>query len=279
MITNQKLYTRLLQGLSRPAAAFELRQLFMHRTGWDPHTPLGGGDGISEEDACAVIALAARLGDGEPLQYLLGQWEFYGLPFKVGPGVLIPRPDTETAVRVALELLEGKEAPWMADFCAGSGAIGIAVTKNHPDVRCWSVELSQGAVNYLHANIMLNELEGRVVPVVGDVTVHLDLPPMDLIVSNPPYLTRQELAHVPREVAHEPAMALDGGEDGLRFYRAIAVQARPALVPGGALLFEVGHTQAASVADLMLEAGYRDVGTTEDYAGIPRCVWGFWEET
>ncbi len=274
-MTCRSLYTRLLRDLQRPAAAFELRQLFLQTTGWDARLPAGGETELPEYQALWIIELAARLSDGYPLQYLLGEWEFYGLDLKVGPGVLIPRPDTERLVDLGLALLKDHPAPVTADLCAGSGGIGIALCHHMPTARCYAVELSDQAMDYLKANIARHHLEDRVIPMQADVRKPLCLPELDLILSNPPYLSREELRHLPPEVAAEPEMALDGGEDGLDFYWAISEAGLELLKPGGCLMFEVGHTQADQVADLMIVAGFTDIEITPDLGGIPRCVRGF----
>lgn len=275
-MNRRNLYLRLLGELEREAAAFELRQIFLHNTGWDSRSSGGETEELPEDCAIKIISMVLRLKDGYPLQYLLGEWEFYGLPFKVGPGVLIPRPDTETAVEVALDIIRDISFPLVADFCAGSGAIGIAIAKNHPGATCWALELSKTALGFLIKNIALNGLVGRVAPIQTDITEEIpELPSLDIIVSNPPYLTEREMLELPQDVAAQPAMALFGGDDGLDFYRIIARNAKDILKPGGALVFEVGHTQADAVASELIAAGYHDIKYKKDYGGIVRCVWGF----
>lgn len=219
------------------------------------------------------FALVARYAQGEPLQYLLGEWEFYGLPFAVGPGVLIPRPDSETLIDAALPLLRDVAAPVIADLCAGSGCLGIALTCRHPGARGYALELSEQAFPYLTANIARNN--ARIQAMRCDVRTPPDsLPPLDLIVCNPPYLSAADMDALDSLVAHEPAMALDGGGDGYDFYRVLPAIWKPHLKPGGWLLFEVGHTQAAQTAGLLAKAGYTEICIYPDACGIERVVAG-----
>ena len=208
----------------------------------------------------------------------LGEWEFYGLPLRVGPGVLVPRPDTETAVETALELLTGRENPVVADLCSGSGAIALALWSQCPGARVLAVELSPQALLYLRENIEAICQGGRepVQVVEGDVLLGLKLPQLDLLVSNPPYLTAGEMEELSPEVRREPAMALLGGEDGLLFYREITRLYRRCLKPGGALVYEVGYRQADQVRDILMELGFQQVGCRRDLAGIRRCVFGLY---
>ena len=214
-----------------------------------------------------------RLADGYPLQYLLGEWEFYGIPLKVGEGVLIPQPDTETLVDVALELAATIETPVIADYCSGSGAIALALARHLPRARIYAVELSEEALVYLRENVQASPERDRIEVVQGDVCAPLDLPPLDLIVANPPYLTPAELENAPAQVRCEPAMALLGGEDGLEFYRAIAENAANALRPGGKLVLEVGYRQAESVRTILRKNGWRDPASRRDLCGVERCIY------
>ena len=234
---------------------------------------------VSAEDAFVFQMKVKRLADGYPLQYLLGEWEFYSVPLKVGEGVLIPRPDTETLVDAALALLAGRTEPVIADLCSGSGAIALAIAKNHPDAKVYAVEVSPEAPYYLYENIEMNKLGGRVEAISGDVFETLALPPLDLLVSNPPYLTARELEELDQTVRYEPALALDGGEDGLRFYRRISETGSLLLRPGGTLMFEVGYQQADAVASIMRDRGYGTIAFQQDLNQIRRCVSGVWPIT
>lgn len=235
--------------------------------------PLYADKTVSEDEIKKVQELLERRLGGEPLQYILGKWEFYGLPFKVGEGVLIPRADTETIADKAIELTEKYGYKIGADLCSGSGALGIALEKNSNIERVYAVELSDKAFPYLRENIELNKAE-RVIPVNEDIFTWEYPQNLDIIVSNPPYIPTLDIENLEVEVKKEPVMALDGGEDGLYFYREISKRFYNCLKSGGALVFEIGINQCADVMNIMKEIGYTDVNYSEDLCGIPRCVWG-----
>lgn len=265
-----------LSPLCPDTAPFEAGQLFTAATGLSPAELLLHGTEPAPPAAVATLdALLTRRLSGEPLQYLLGEWEFFGVPLKVGPGVLIPRPDTETVVEAALALLQGIPAPAIADLCAGSGAIALALANECPTATITAVELSPQALSYLQANIA-REGHGRVTLLMGDVLAGGLFPPesLDLIVSNPPYLAPEELDDLSPEVRREPEMAFVGGSDGLLFYRTLPALYWDALRPGGHLVFEVGYRQAGAVEALLGAAGYENIHSTLDLCGIPRSVHG-----
>ncbi len=222
-----------------------------------------------EQVALAEKRVELRL-KHEPLQYILGEWEFYGLPFKVGPGVLIPRQDTETLVETALPLIN-KSRNRVLDLCAGSGCIGIALAKSG-GAKVTFLEESDEALRYLEENIRLNSIDAKV--------LHYNVlwqPPVlkaDMIVSNPPYIKTEVVDSLQAEVKCEPRLALDGGEDGLKFYRHIATCWKPCLENGGYLIFEIGFDQGESVVEIMKNAGYRDVQCKKDLCGEDRVVIG-----
>ncbi len=235
-----------------------------------------GGREVLATEAEALNALVIRRKSGEPLQYLLGEWEFYGLPFAVGPGVLIPRPETELLVDEALRAVEGLATPMLLDLCSGSGCIPIAVAKNRPDAGVWGVELSEDAYSYFKKNIELN-LAQNVTPVHGNA---LELPleilsrQWHVITSNPPYIASGQLSGLQAEVQQEPAMALDGGPDGLMFYRRLSTLCLPLLADGGLLAFEIGEDQGEAVKALLIQAGFVQISIKKDYAGHHRVVTG-----
>ncbi len=235
-------------------AAFEARQL----------AAFAGGD---EE---RLRQLVRRRIDGEPLQYLLGEWEFYGLPFYVGSGVLIPRPDTETLADLAIEFLQDREADCI-DLCSGSGCLAVSVEKNCKNTQVTAVEKSDRAYNFLLKNIELNK--SRVKAVKGDITKDV-FGRYDLIISNPPYIKTQDLETLQQEVQHEPRAALDGGEDGLYFYREIASKWVPCLKQGGMLAVEIGIGQQEDVKRLLSEAGLKNIGERKDLCGVVRVIFG-----
>lgn len=213
-----------------------------------------------------------RRASREPVQYILGETEFWSLPFHVSPAVLIPRADTEVLVEETVKRL----SPGMSilDVGTGSGAIAIALAHENPGVQVTALDCSEEALAVAAKNAELNKVADRVECVTGDLNV-LPTGPFDVIVSNPPYIPTRDWQELMPEVRdHEPRLALDGGTDGLEAYRKLAIQSNQVLVPGGWLLVEVGINQARDVAALFSAAGLTEVGTRDDYAGIPRVVMG-----
>ena len=226
------------------------------------------------DSVCAekFLSLVERRSNGEPLQYILGKWEFMGLPFYVGEGVLIPRPETEMLVEFALDFLKDKKNPVVFDLCSGSGCIAISVAKHLPNAKVYAVEKSDLAFPYLKKNIWLNCVF-NVSAVHGDIfdsTLLSDIKP-DLILSNPPYIRSSEIASLQSEVRNEPSMALDGGEDGLIFYREIANGWLDRLGTGGAIAVECAEDQTEDIIRMFSEkTQYAE--TFNDLSGLPRTV-------
>jgi len=251
--------------------------LFQKAFGLDRGALLARGREIPDpEKAAEFLSLLERRLAGEPLQYLLGEWEFLGLPFRVGPGVLIPRPETELLAEAALAAAEGLPSPALLDLCSGSGCLPVALGNRRPDAQVWGVELSPEAMDYFRQNIGRNRC-GNVTAVLGDVFAlpeEIARRRYQVITANPPYVRRDLLPTLQAEVRREPAMALDGGEDGLDFYRRLPRLCLPLLVPGGTLLLEIGEDQGAAVPALMAAAGYRDVTVKKDLSGLDRVVLG-----
>lgn len=223
--------------------------------------------------------LARRRLAGEPVARLLGQKEFWGLPLKLSTATLVPRPDTETVVELALEILRARphpEQPWrIADIGTGSGAILLALLSELPDAYGLGTDISVAALRTARTNAIYLELACRAAFVACDYAAALS-GPFDLIVSNPPYIRSAEIAGLPTEVRdHDPHRALDGGVDGLDAYRALIPQAARLLAPGGALVVEAGRGQSGDVQDLMTSAGLTLKGPAKaDLAGIHRAVAG-----
>ncbi|MDY5935471.1 MAG: peptide chain release factor N(5)-glutamine methyltransferase [Oscillospiraceae bacterium] len=226
------------------------------------------------DSACAekFLSLVERRSNGEPLQYILGKWEFMGLPFYVGEGVLIPRPETEMLVEYALDFLKDKKNSVVIDLCSGSGCIAISVAKHLPYAKVYAVEKSDLAFPYLKKNIWLNCVF-NVSAVHGDIfdrTLLSDIKP-DLILSNPPYIRSPEIASLQSEVRNEPSMALDGGEDGLVFYREIANGWIDRLGTGGAIAVECAEDQTEDIIRMFSEkTQYAEA--FNDLSGLPRTV-------
>jgi len=230
----------------------------------------------SDSIVSGVEAGLKRLLKGEPIAYILGQWEFYGLPLRVTPDVLIPRDDTcavaELAIKKALFL---NQDPRILDLCCGSGCIGLAIAKRVTDAKVTLADLSQAALGVAKENVMLNKLGGRVRCVRADALKPAQpfLGKFDMIVSNPPYVTAEQMRQLPHSVKDfEPEMALYGGEDGLDFYRSIAENYTPALRPGGYLCLEFGMGQGDSVCCILEESGYTILERTRDYNDRERAV-------
>lgn len=208
-----------------------------------------------------------------PLAYLRGTQEFFGLTFRVGPAVLIPRPETEMLVDFALEKLQN--AGTLADVGTGSGCILTAALANAPQARGVGFDLSAAALTLARCNLRQNGAAERARLVQGDLLTGAASERFDAIVSNPPYIPSEEIAALAPEVRDaEPRLALDGGADGLECYRRLAVQALWALRPGGWLAVEVGRGQAPDVAALWQAAGWQETDARRDLAGIERVVCG-----
>lgn len=228
-------------------------------------------DALSPPQAQAYEALCARRLGGEPLAYLVGEKEFFGLMLAVDDRVLVPRPDTETLVEWALQVLASREAPAVIDLGTGSGAIALALKHQRADARIEAVDRSDAALAVARAN---GERLGLAVAWrSGDWLAGADRS-YDLVVSNPPYI-RADDPHL-RALTHEPLAALAAGDDGLHDLRAIVAAAPAHLKPGGWLLLEHGWDQAEPVCALLAAAGFDAVGSRQDLAGIPRCSGGRW---
>ena len=209
---------------------------------------------------------------GEPVQYILGSADFMGLKFEVGPAVLIPRQDTETLVEAAMIDLQGRsDDPSVLDLCAGSGCIGLSLASLAPGARVTLSDISREALEIARRNAHALSVKAELKH--GDLFRAVGRERFDLIASNPPYIPRRELGDLQREVQFEPRLALDGGADGLDFYRAIAADASKHLNPGGSIYLEVGIGQAEAVLAL-LKAGLPclEAGTIRDLNGIERVV-------
>ncbi|MBQ1279071.1 MAG: peptide chain release factor N(5)-glutamine methyltransferase, partial [Clostridia bacterium] len=208
-----------------------------------------------------------------PLQYIIGRWSFFGHEFFVGPGVLIPRADTETVMDVCMEYLAGDKEYKVLDLCAGTGCIGISIAAERENVKVTLVEKYSEALTYLNKNVEHNGVGVEVVQ--GDVLEGCASDKKyDLIVSNPPYITDGDMKTLQAEVQQEPETALAGGKDGLDFYRAIIENYKESLCSGGMLVFEVGVNQASAVALMMTAAGFMNVDTRADMNDIDRVVFG-----
>ena len=250
---------------------------------------LNGNNDIPKQDADKLLSAAEKRCSGYPLQYILGKWEFFGRPFYVGEGVLIPRPDTEVLIEKVLEhfAAEKNDSPEICDLCSGSGCIAITLKKELPKAVVYAAELSSEAMPYLIKNISLNGLNSSDIKIIkGDVTddkiIDNFSDPDDIgeyrkvnaIISNPPYLTDNEMKELSREVKKEPELALKGGKDGLFFYRIISEKWKKILADGGLLAFEIGFEQGKEVSEILEKEGYKNITVHKDYCGNDRVVTG-----
>lgn len=252
--------------------AFEARQIIRHITGYTNSEIMARyNEHLTPFQQTIYNNILERRAERYPLQYILGEWSFYGLDFYVGEGVLVPRPDTEILVDTALEFLKEKQNPQVLDLCSGSGCIAVAVAKNS-SAQVDAVEKYEIPFGYLKKNIERNN--AAVNPVMGDLFELEITKKYDLIVSNPPYISAAEMETVSPETAFEPDAALYGGEDGLLFYRIIANKWAGALKGGGMLAVEIGANQADAVKEIFTNAGFENIGVKKDYAGIQRVIFG-----
>jgi release factor glutamine methyltransferase len=231
---------------------------------------------VAVEAFARYLALLARRERREPVAYLLGRREFWSLPLAVSPDVLIPRPETETLVEAALALLrDGRPDPTVVELCTGSGAVAIALARELPGARLIATDVSARALAVAAENARAHGVAGRVRFLRGDLwrAVNGDLPAgaADLVIANPPYVRRADLAALMPEVQWEPRLALDGGPDGLGCVREIVKGAPARLAPGGHLLLEIGDDQGAAVQALLREQPALDgARVLQDLAGRDR---------
>ncbi len=246
------------------------RQLLQHISGKSQEALIADGDKYALDTVVeAMEAATERIATGEPLAYVLGEWDFYGLNLVVTPDVLIPRDDTcavaEIAIRQALFL---DKAPRILDLCTGSGCIGLAIATQIKDAKVTLADLSRQALAVAKKNVTNHKLSGRVSCVQVDA---MKEPPaflgkFDMIISNPPYVTSQEMEELDHSVKDfEPHMALWGGADGLDFYRAISRNYRQCLKPGGYLCYEFGMGQGDDVCRILTQEGFTVRKRVKDY--------------
>ena len=267
----------LLETEEPDMAGFMARSLICHVSGKNPDLFLADRDLYATEEVCrAVDAGLRRLKQGEPLAYVLGEWDFYGLNLTVSPDVLIPRDDTCAVTSLAIQqALFLNQDPRVLDLCCGSGCIGLAIASRVKDARVTLADLSPEALTVAKRNMMQTKLSARVrcVQVNALEPAPAFLGKFDLIVSNPPYITAEEMEVLPISVRnYEPHMALYGGEDGLDFYRSIAKNFSRALKPGGFLCFEFGMGQGDAVCRILEDNDYAVLERVRDYNDRERAV-------
>ncbi len=265
--------TKTLKTASVEDADFDARCLLEEAMNIDTmHLMLMRGDEVEASVAEKFFKLIQKRAEGEPLQYILGKWEFCGLPFAVGKGVLIPRPETEMLVDFAVDFLKEKREPIVFDLCSGSGCIAISVASFCKNTKVYAVEKFDNAFAYLKKNILLNNIE-NITAVCGDIfdkNLLNEIKP-DLILSNPPYIRSADIEPLQREVKKEPITALDGGEDGFDFYRVLCTDWFGRLKSGGAVAFECAEDQTEEISKMLSDFATK----TEiyyDFNGLPRIV-------
>jgi len=259
------------------SAEADARLLMAFALGVDRAGLIANGErALTVEQAAAIDALAARRLRREPVARIFGHKEFWSLSLQIGPAVLVPRPETETVVEAALDAV-ARDARQMAqlrilDIGTGSGALLLALLSELPNAVGTATDISAAALDVARANAERSGVARRCTFIACDIAAGV-LGPFDLIVSNPPYVVHGEIASLPPEVRdYDPALALDGGADGLDAYRAIAAQARGPLAPGGKLIVELGAGQEAAVRVLFTKAGLAAAAVLNDLAGIPRAL-------
>ena len=258
-------------------ASLLARNLLCHLTEKTPEQLISDLQMYASEKTCREMdAAVARLQKGEPLAYVLGQWDFYGMTLTVTPSVLIPRDDTcavtELAIKKGLFL---QTAPRILDLCTGSGCIGLAIANRIKDARVTLADISPEALAIAKKNITAQKLSGRVSCLKSDALSKPSsfLGKFDMIVSNPPYITTEEMEQLPESVKdYEPHLALHGGDDGLVFYRSIAENYKEVLKPGGYMCLEFGMGQGDAVCRILEENGYTILERSRDYNDRERAV-------
>ena len=258
-------------------ASMMARNLLSYYTGHPQEYILSHMELYAGEDVCQKMEDATqRLLKEEPLPYVLGEWEFYGLNLYVNENVLIPRDDTCAVVSLAInQALFLPESPRILDLCTGSGCIGLAVASRVKDARVTLADVSKDALAVAKKNIMAHKMSARVSCIHADALKPAPavLGKFDMIISNPPYIPNRELEELPISVRdYEPHLALFGGDDGLNFYRSISRNYAEALKPGGYLAFEFGDDQGDDVCRILEECGYTIIERAKDFNDRERAV-------
>ncbi len=251
---------------------FESQCVFEDLLKVDRSKILSSNSPVSEDDISLVNNVVKRRKSGEPLQYILGNWDFYDLTFLVGKGVLIPRPETEILVDFALDKLNDIKNPVVFDLCAGTGCIGLTIAKHIPDATVYLLEKEKNAFEYLKKNADNLALDN--VRLINDDLFTMDLlklPLADMILSNPPYIPTKEIDELQKEVLSEPISALDGGNDGLDFYRCLADKWTSKVKNSGFMVFECGDNQSAAVVGIF-NGKYTENNVIFDFNNIDRIV-------
>lgn len=256
---------------------FEAKELIKHICNLtETEFLLSRDNEISSENERDIYNCSEKRASGVPLQYIIGEWDFMGHTFKVGEGVLIPRPETEILCQYVIDVLKHKSSPCVYDLCSGSGCIAISIKLNETNTDVYAIEKSTDAYRYLKTNAKNLCMECPITLINGDIfdiNSFENLPKADIIVSNPPYIISNEISSLQKEVQFEPVMALDGGNDGLDFYRLIITEWKHFLKADGIFAFECGENQADKIGELLKTNGF-DSFNIKDYNNIDRIVIG-----
>lgn len=267
---------QLRSGPHAERARADAETLMLHHIGKNRAWLIAHAD--DEFGGCASIGYAKlieRRLAGEPIQYIVGECEFYGLPFKVTRDVLIPRPETEHSVEKVLELAKGFDAPRIVDVGTGSGAIAIAVAHNFLSAQMTATDVSSAALEVARGNAERNGVADRIRFVQGDLVAPVAGEHFDTVVSNPPYVAEHDRETLSIEVReYEPATALFAGASGLDVYRRLIPSAHAVLVPGGYVVLEIGYEQRDAIAGLLKDSGFNEIEFTADLQGIDRVAVG-----
>ena len=244
--------------------------LIEHITGFNKSYLMCHDIDIEDNTVKEIINLAEQRRKGIPLQYLTNEQYFYGYRFFVDENVLIPRADTEILVEKCIELVKGKSKLRILDMCTGSGCIAVTLKKELPFAEVYAADLSPNALNVAKRNAKENNAEINFI--LSDLFSNIHDNNFDVIISNPPYIESEEIENLAIDVKNEPVMALDGGKDGLDFYRKIAKNSYKFLNETGKILFEIGYNQANQVSDILRENNYKNIFVYKDYGGNDRVV-------
>lgn len=265
---------KILQEVGCDSPEFDAQQLILYCFGYNKTGLLmNSGTVVDEIKLIHFEDCVKRRSEHEPLQYIIGIWDFYKYSFKIGEGVLIPRPETEELVEFAINEINKNGYKVIFDLCCGSGCIGISVAKMCPQVKVYCVDVSDIALEYTRKNKELLDCD-NVTVIKSDVldgAGFIGLPRPDMIISNPPYICSAEIPTLQKEVLYEPKLALDGGEDGLVFYRALSDIWYPLINRGGYIAMECGEEQANDILSLFINKAEKG-RVIKDTSGLDRII-------
>ena len=254
------------------SADFETQCLFEDLLGFSKSQILFNNNEAYENQIKIIEEAITRRSNGEPLQYILGKWDFYDMTFYVGKGVLIPRPETEMLVDIALDFLKNKENPIIYDLCSGTGCIGLTIAKHLKNSKVYLFEKEKSAYTYLEKNLKKYDLSNAEI-INCDIFTYdkKSLPKCDVLISNPPYIESDLIASLQKEVKNEPISALDGGADGLDFYREICRNWVQSIKKNGMAVFECGENQTELIKTIFKDVSV-DSKVYFDFNHIDRIV-------